>query len=61
MCRLRELWKKLKKKTEEEKVEDAEEEESASWNGGAIRKDGGNVFVEKFKYAFKMVVRKPSF
>lgn len=39
----------------EEEVEAAEENDTASWNGGAIRKDGGKVFVEQFHYYLKMV------
>lgn len=46
--------KSKKKKNEEEEVE-AEEDDTVSWNGGAIRTDGGNVFVEQFQYNWSSV------
>lgn len=49
--------KKIEEEEEtEEEVEEAEEDDdTASWNGGAIRKDGGKVFVEQFQYNLNMV------
>lgn len=44
-----EKGKKIEEEENEEEVE-AEEDDTASWNGGAIRTDGGNVFVEQFQY-----------